>query len=70
VPLLDLSGIGKTFPGVRLDLFLAAVLHGITYWYMARDTIHGFPIGIPRVPQRIFPWHSGADLSYAGVSRR
>jgi ribose transport system permease protein len=47
-----LNGIMVT--AMRIPSFIASygmmwVLHGVTYWYMAGDTIHGFPPGFRQI---------------------
>jgi ribose transport system permease protein len=45
---------GLMVTGLRIPSFIASygmmwVLHGVTYWYMAGDTIHGFPPGFRQI---------------------
>ncbi|HEY0909656.1 MAG TPA: ABC transporter permease, partial [Bradyrhizobium sp.] len=44
---------------LRIPSFIATygmlwVLHGVTYWYMAGDTIHGFPAGFRQIGSGYF----------------
>lgn len=50
---------GLMVTGLRIPSFIATygmlwVLHGITYYYMAGDTIHGFPVGFRQVGSGYF----------------
>lgn len=50
---------GLMVTGLRIPSFIATygmlwVLHGITYYYMAGDTIHGFPAGFRQVGSGYF----------------
>jgi ribose transport system permease protein len=45
---------GLMVTALRIPSFIATygmlwVLHGVTYWYMAGDTIHGFPTGFRQI---------------------
>jgi ribose transport system permease protein len=50
---------GLMVTALRIPSFIATygmlwVLHGVTYWYMAGDTIHGFPTGFRQIGSGYF----------------
>jgi ribose transport system permease protein len=50
---------GLMVTALRIPSFIATygmlwVLHGVTYWYMAGDTIHGFPAGFRQIGSGYF----------------
>ena len=58
---------------LRLPPFIATygmlwMVHGFTYWFMAGETIYGFPPGVPCPRQRVPAGHSGAGVPDGGVS--